>query len=185
MVSYRVKGNGEGDEKMAAAQNQEALCQAMDQLGDRLLRTALLLLRDRRDAEEAVADTFLRYYQTMDQFRGESSLSTYLTAILLNCCRRRARSAWLRRVIPFHQPPEEPDRGEIDQTIDRVDLTQALWTLPRKDREVLLLYYYQDLTTAEIARLLGQREGTVRSRLSRARDKLKELLKEGDDHEIL
>ena len=162
---------------------QEALELAMDQLGDRLLRTALLLLRDRRDAEEAVADTFLRYYQSMDQYREEAALSTYLTAILINCCRRKARSAWLRRVILHRDPPQEAPRWEIDQAVERVALAQALWGLPPRDREVLLLYYYQDMTTAQVARALGQREGTVRSRLARARDKLRNLLQEGERNE--
>ena len=88
-------------------------------------------------------------------------------------------------MILHRDPPQEASRWEIDQAVERVALAQALWGLPPRDREVLLLYYYQDMTTAQVARALGQREGTVRSRLARARDKLRNLLQEGERDERL
>lgn len=158
-----------------------ALADAMDQFGTPLLRTALLLLGDRRDAEEAVADTFVLYYRKLESFRGECSLSTWLTKILINCCRQRLRSPWRRRVVPTDQDLPAPDPFEPPQHAgDRLALTQAIASLGAKDREVILLFYYRDMTIRDMSFALGQGESTVRSRLTRAREALRQRLKEDD-----
>ena len=90
--------------------------------------------------------------------------------VLVNGCRSRLRLAW-RRVGPL--PDDLPAPGPEE----RLEL-EELWSLPPADRAVLHLYYYEGYSTEEIARMTGQRPGTVRARLSRAREKLRRLLAE-------
>ena len=90
--------------------------------------------------------------------------------VLVNGCRSRLRLAW-RRVAPL--PDDLPAPGPEE----RPEL-EELWSLPPADRAVLHLYYYEGYTTDEIARITGRRPGTVRTRLSRAREKLRQLLTE-------
>ena len=80
--------------------------------------------------------------------------------------------------MPLEDLPAEPAAPEREPE-DGV-LWQAVQTLPRDQREAVVLFYYEDLPTEEIARILGTTPGAVRVRLSRAREKLRSILKEGD-----
>ena len=135
---------------------------------NRLYRAALAILGHPQEAEDAVQDAFVRYLE-----RAPADLErpgAWLMRVLVNGCRSRLRLAW-RRVGPL--PDDLPAPGPEE----RLEL-EELWSLPPADRAVLHLYYYEGYTTDEIARITGQRPGTVRTRLSRAREKLRRLLTE-------
>ena len=134
-----------------------------------LYRTALAILGDCHEAEDAVQDAFLRCLEKAPAFESPEHARAWLLRVLVNGCKSRLRSPW-RRTAPLLEtyPAAGPEERET---------LEAIQALPPKDRAVLHLYYYEGYQTAEIARLTGEREGTVRSRLSRARGKLKELLK--------
>ena len=146
-----------------------------------LLRLCYLRLRDRALAEDAVQETFLKAYNSFGQFRENSSVKTWLWRIALNVCRDIERSAWRRhtdrRVTPDMLPVAADEPGAED-----IDLTLAIMKLPRKQREVILLYYYQDMGTEEIAETLGIAQSSVSSRLKRGREKLRNAL-EGRDQD--
>ena len=135
-----------------------------------LYRTALAILGDCHEAEDAVQDAFLRCLEKAPAFESSEHAKAWLLRVLVNGCKSRLRSPWRRRTAPLLEtyPAAGPEERET---------LEAIQALPPKDRAVLHLYYYEGYQTAEIARLTGEREGTVRSRLSRARGKLKELLK--------
>lgn len=144
--------------------------------GDTLLRFCFLYLNDLQLAQDAVQETYLKAYQNLERFRGESSELTWLTAIALNCCRSLTRSAWFkhedRRVdlslLPQASEPFDPK----DDTL----ITQVM-ALPRKYREVVLLHYYQGIKLRQIAQMLSVPEGTLSTRLRRARERLRSQLK--------
>ena len=100
--------------------------------------------------------------------------------IQLSCCRDLWRSAWLKRVVlgapTLEIIPAQEDT--IEQREEKAELMRAIHKLPVQFRETILLHYYQGLGIAEIAQMLGLPEGTISSRLSRARKKLESLLKE-------
>ena len=133
---------------------------------NRLYRAALAILGDPQEAEDAVQDAFIRFLE-----RAPKQLETpdaWLMRVLMNGCKSRLRLAW-RRVGPLPETlavPGPEEREELDE----------LFSLPPEDRAVIHLHYYVGWSTDEIARMLGQRPGTVRSRLSRARGKLRKLL---------
>ena len=104
----------------------------------------------------------------------------WLLRVTVNCCRDLWRSAWLKRVV-LGAPTLDiiPAQEEtFEQREEKAELMRAIHKLPRQFRETILLHYYQGLGIAEIAQMLGLPEGTISSRLSRARKKLESLLKE-------
>ena len=133
---------------------------------NRLYRTALAILGCQQEAEDAVPDAFLRYLEKAPADLENPSAG--LARVLVNGCKSRLRLAW-RRVGPL------PDTLPAPGPEEREEL-EELFSLPPEDRAVIHLHYYEGYSTGEIAQMLGQRPGTVRSRLSRARERLKKLL---------
>ena len=144
-----------------------------------LLRLCYVQLQDQALAEDAVQETFLKAYKGFDSFRGDSSEKTWLTRIAVNTCRDFQRGGWFkhtdRRVTPDMLPI-----GTVQPDTEDLDLSLAVMKLPRKMREAILLYYYQDMSTEEIAETLGIAQSSVSNRLRRGREKLRKLL-EGRD----
>ena len=137
---------------------------------NRLYRAALAILGSAPEAEDAVQDAFLRWWERAPDFPDAARERAWLLKVTVNGCKSRLRSPWRRRTAPLLDtyPAAEPEEREV---------LEAVQALPPRDRAVVHLYYYEGYQTAEIAAMTGQREGTVRSRLSRARDKLRRLLK--------
>lgn len=136
-----------------------------------LLRAASAVLGDAEEAQDAVQDVFTKYWEKQPVFESEEHAKAWLLRVAVNNCKTRLRSPWHRRRAPLLESfpaPEPPQRVAVE----------AVLTLPPKERAVVHLYYYEGYKTAEIAAITGEAEGTVRSRLSRARAHLKDLLKE-------
>ena len=135
-----------------------------------LYRAALAILRDAHEAEDAVQDAFLRCIEKAPEWENPAHEKAWLLRVTVNGCKSRLRSPWRRRTAPLLDT--YPAAGPEEQT-----LLEAIGRLPAKDRTVLHLYYYEGYQTAEIAEMTGWREGTVRSRMTRARARLGALLK--------
>ena len=147
-----------------------------------LLRMCCLYLRDCAMAEDAVQETFIKVYRSMGSFRGESSEKTWIMRIALNTCRDMRRSGWFRlfdRRVPMEQLPE----ASVPFTAEEDSLIGEVMKLPFRLREVILLYYYQDMNVNEIANSLGLSQSSVSGRLKRGRDKLKTALEGRGFHE--
>jgi RNA polymerase sigma-70 factor (ECF subfamily) len=155
-----------------------ALAEVMERFGDDVYRTAYLLLGDHHLAEDVSQDTFLTAYRKIGQFDGRGAFGGWLRSIAVNHCRSRMRRASWKRLLLRRQDQMEtagaaPGPEEISV---RRSLAGEILQLPYPYREVIVLHYYHDLTVKEIAERLGKSEGTVKSRLSRARRQLKVLL---------
>lgn len=138
-----------------------------------MYRAARALLSSDADAEDAVSEAILRAWQAFGRLRDENALKGWLIKITVNCAHEHHRKT--ARVS--YTDDLEPLAGGAE---DRHDFTlwDAVCALPEDYRVATVLFYYEDMTTAEIAKALGIREGTVRSRLSRARNRLRTLLEE-------
>lgn len=156
---------------------EERLERLMETYGDGMLRMCILQLRDRGLAEDAVQDSFCKAYLHLKDFRGECSEKTWLMRIAVNTCRDYRRRAWLRHVqvsdevealLPCAQASSPDPEGAV---------LDAVMHLPAREREAVLLRYYQQMKVSEVARALGVPENTAASRLSRARAKLRTRLK--------
>lgn len=141
---------------------------------NRLYRAALAILGDPHEAEDAVQDAFVRYLEKAP--KDLENPSAWLTRVLVNGCKSRLRLAW-RRVGPLPETLPAPGPEEREEL-------EELFSLPPEDRAVIHLHYYEGYSTEEIAGLLSCRPGTVRSRLSRARERLKKLLVESQRGEL-
>lgn len=151
--------------------------------GDKVLRTAFLLLRDRHWAEDIYQETFLVAYRKRHQLLDPARVSGWLLKIAVNLCRQKMRtSAWRRLVFRDQINENIPSSSPDPEAHVTSSLTAEVHRLPYKYREVITLFYYHSLTIPEICDLLREAEGTIKSRLARARTKLRDMLSEEDAH---
>jgi RNA polymerase sigma-70 factor (sigma-E family) len=133
-----------------------------------LLRTAYLLSGDRHTAEDLVQTALAKLYLSWDKVQRRDLVDGYVRRILVNEHNSLWRRPWKRRESPT---ADLPDRGFLPEEQDS-GRSAAMWdfvqTLPRRQRSVIVLRYYEDLSEAEIAGLLGISTGTVKSQASRA-----------------
>jgi RNA polymerase sigma-70 factor (sigma-E family) len=139
-----------------------------------LLRTAYLLTGDRHAAEDLVQTALAKLYLSWDKVQRREHIDGYVRRILVNEHNSLWRRAWKRKEVATDEVPDRvgvadsPDHGE------RSALWEFVQTLPRKQRAVVVLRYYEDLSEAEIAATLGISVGTVKSQSSRALAALRE-----------
>ena len=146
-----------------------------------LLRLCFIILKDEALAEDAVQETFWKAWKNITNFRGESSERTWLTHIAVNTCRDMRRSAWLRHTDRRVTPEMLPEAAGAYTPRDEA-VTMTVLALPGKLREVITLYYYQDMTMQEIADALGIALSTVHARIGKAQDKLRQELERRGYH---
>jgi RNA polymerase sigma-70 factor (ECF subfamily) len=142
---------------------------------DVAFRTAVLITGHPQDAEEAAQDGFVKAWRALHRFRAGEPLRPWLLAIVANEARNRRRAAGRRehlavRAAAVLDPPVEPPEPSYDRDV----LAAAIGRLPESDRVVIGCRYLLDLSEAETAAALGVARGTVKSRLSRALDRLRE-----------
>jgi len=154
----------------------------MDDHGDSILRLCCLYLKDHQLAEDATQEAFLRAYVKYGDFRGDSTEKTWLTRIAINICKDAMRKRSYRD-RPDGGEPSDPgmvpsaEQAALDHARS-LALYNAVLALEPIYREVILLFYYQQLKISEVALALETREGTVKSRLTRARTQLGQMLGE-------
>lgn len=152
---------------------------AVGRYQDMVYRIALQYFGVPQDAEDTVQEVFLRLYTQEKPFEGEDHLRRWLMRVTINVCKDALKSPWRRRRVPLDTVPDQP---VFDRPEER-ELYQAVMSLPEKYRTVLNLFYYEELSTKEIAALLDLRQSAVTTRLSRGRALLKQQLKEVWDDE--
>jgi RNA polymerase sigma-70 factor (ECF subfamily) len=149
---------------------------------DQVYRLAVTILRDQQDAEDAVQDVFLRVFEQIKGYRGESSFKTWLTAIAVNRCRDRLRRRKVRRTLSLDRLRGRIGRNQTDlaDVIAARQRRQTLWSLvdrlDDKYRLPVILHYHEGLSCGEVARVLGVRVSVVYSRLNTARLRLRAML---------
>ena len=138
---------------------------------DMVYRLAFARMGNTSDAEDVFQEVFLRYLTAAPAFASEEHRKAWLLRVTVNCAKKLHAAPWRHRTEPLDETVAAPSREDID-------LWEQLRRLPEQHRTVLHLYYYEGLSTREMAALLGRREATVRSQLTRARQKLRDNLKE-------
>ena len=141
-----------------------------------MFRAARSILDSDADAEDAVGEAVLRAWQVWDRLRARGAVRAWLLKIAGNCAYEQRRRGG--RVI--YTDELEPLAGGAEDAYPG-GLWEAVLSLPEEQRAAVTLYYYEDLPVAEVARVLGVAQGTVTSRLGRARQRLKERLREEDE----
>ena len=147
-----------------------------------LMNLCYMYLHDRELAKDAVQETFLKAYRAIDTFRGESGENTWLTRIALNTCRDMKRSAWHIHVNRSITPEDISCTAEEHLNLDSLDLANAIIQLPDKYKEVILLHYYQEMSLADIASIIGITKSMVSRRMKKAHALLYNVLGEEYQH---
>ena len=158
---------------------QTEFTRAVEQYQDMVYRVALHCLAYPPDAEDAVQEVFLRLYTEEKLFESGEHLRRWLIRVTLNVCRDTLKSPWRKRRVPLGTVPDQP----VFDAPEQGELYQAVMALPEKYRVTLYLFYYEELSTKEIAELLGLRQTAVTTRLFRGRELLKKRLEAWQDDE--
>ena len=165
--------------------NQRAFNELMGRHEDRVFAVCIRLMRNREAALDAVQDTFLTVFRKIDQFRGDSSFSTWLYRVAVNTCYDHLRRAKRRQTEPLPEGNDPIDLGtesDISAVELRPNLNLALGALTEEFRSAVLLVDVEGLSVADASLVLEIAEGTVKSRLHRARKKMAEILGNPDGY---
>lgn len=153
--------------------DREEAAHLVERYGTMVYRQAYARTGSREDAEDITQETFLRLVRAAPDFREEEHCKAWLLRVAANCAGDLHRSPWRRRVVPLEEA------GEMSAPeLESGDMGEVLLALPEDYRVVVHLYYYEEMSTEEIAHVLGKRKGSIRTRLSRARKRLRQILAE-------
>ena len=135
-----------------------------------MYRLAMSILKNSNDAEDAVSETVLTAYEHLSSLKKNDSFKAWMMTILVNVSKKMLLKK--KRVVLYD------DLGLFEKSTDEgsCEMWEAVLTLNAKYAKVVILYYYEGFSTREIARILHIPEGTVKSRLSRARSKLQQII---------
>ena len=144
---------------------------------DYLLQLSYLYVKDWNAAEDIVQDVFINYWIKSEQFQAQSSLRTYLTRMAINRCKDYLKS-WRYRTQTLTTifPGKIRLKNQLIIQDEQLIVADAVLTLPIQFREVIILYYFEELTIREIAMIIDSSESTIKYRLKTAKERLKKKL---------
>lgn len=172
---------GANDEGAANAQSPADIDRLIARNADAVYKLAFARCGNRADADDIFQQVMLRYLNRRPDFANAEHERAWFLRVTANCTKSFWGSAFRRHTRALTE--DIPAEKVITQT-DAADIASYLQQLPKNYRVVIHLFYYEDMPTAEIARLLNRRESTVRMQLTRARRLLKEILKGENDFEF-
>lgn len=161
----------------------------MIEYGSDLVRLAFSYVKDTETAKDMVQNTFIKCYENLDRFRFESSIKTWLYRITINQCKDYLRSwhyrkvqarSFLEKAVGTLLPSAEE---KVMNKTEAEEMKRMIFSLSKQYREVIFLYYYKSFSIKEISEITGLNTNTVKTRLRRAKQKLKILIEEGDVYE--
>jgi RNA polymerase sigma-70 factor (ECF subfamily) len=154
----------------------------MREYGNDVLRMAYLYVNDMHTAEDMFQEVFLKVNEKLDTYEERASIKTWLLRITMNTCKDYLKSAYHSRVVPMFDFGEEgllaqDFLGEVEQREEARTVRGMVQELPEPYRDVVICVYFREMGIKETAEELKISEGTVKSRLFRAKEKLKKRLK--------
>ncbi len=160
----------------------------MIEYGNELVRLAFSYVKDAEVAKDMVQNTFIKYYKNLDSFRYDSQIKTWLYRITINECKDYLKS-WNYKMVQVKSLINETARS-ISPSTEKIvinkynneEIKDTISSLPKVYQEVVYLYYYNSLTTEEIAKVLDIPVNTVKTRLRRAKQRLEPMIKEAKLH---
>ncbi len=154
--------------------NMNSLEPVYEKYKDNIFAIGFNYFKNSIEADDVVQETFLKLARSGKDFENEEHLRNWLIRVAVNECKRVSLSSWIKKKVSL-----EEYSGQIDfETQEESRVFTAVMSLPKKYRQVIHLYYYEDYCTAEIADILGISRTAVTTRLLRGREKLKQDLLE-------
>lgn len=165
----------------AKSGDQEAFRHIVERYQGAVYNLAYRMLGTPEEAEDAAQEIFVRIYRQLGRYDPERKFSTWTLAIATNYCidqlrRRRMQLVPLDNIIPWARTRDSGPEGEALGSESRDEMQRLLKRLPEKYRAPLVLRYWEDLSCAEIAEILGVPEGTIKTQIHRARKQLGKML---------
>ena len=140
----------------------------IEKYSDMLFRLCLVMLGNYSDAEDAVHETFIKYIRKSPEFETSEKERSWLFTVAANTCRDMLR-------YRKHHPADDIESiNEAAHPVSDSGILDALMTLPDKFKEVLVLYYVEDYSVKDVAKMIGKSESAVKMRLKKGRRLLKE-----------
>lgn len=161
----------------------------VERYADMILRIAINYCRNMEDAEDIVQDVFFKLLQAKTMFKDEEHRKRWLIRVTVNQCKNLLRSSYYQRMELMAQDEMIDALNSLHKEMFgdnelKIKVFEAVTTLPEKLRIVVHLYYYEDYSVKEIAKILKKSDSVILTRLHRARAKMKEELKEVWHNEI-
>lgn len=141
-----------------------------------IYRLAISYTKNSNDSEDIVQNVFIKYYKNIDKVEN-NSIKQWLIKVAINECKNLLLSTWKKRIIPFTEKHE----NLLTSTFDDNLFLHELFKLPKKNRIIIHLYYYENYSVKEIAKLLKISESNVKTNLYRSRKILKDILLEEEN----
>ena len=161
---------------LASGRRTEAFETLLATYQDKVFRLCYSMLGDRAQADDAAQESFLRVWKSLDRYRGESALGTWIYSITRNVCLTAIAKRAARRSAPI----EDAERATPQTPPRERDMLRLVKQLPENYRQVVMLFYMEEHSYEEVARMLALPVGTVKTHLYRARQQLASMVKEAD-----
>jgi RNA polymerase sigma-70 factor (ECF subfamily) len=161
---------------LASERRTEAFEDLLAAYQDKLFRLCYSMLGDRAQAEDAAQDAFLRIWKSLKSYRGNSALGTWIFAVTRNVC----LTAISKRAALRTAPVDDVERGVPEGSYRELDIERMVQRLPENYRQVVMLFYMEERSYEEVARMLDLPMGTVKTYLHRARAQLATMVEEAD-----
>lgn len=149
--------------------------EAVRRYSDMVYRLAFLNTQNQFDAEDVFQEIFLKLFRYKESIQSEEHLKAWLIRVTINQCRTVMASKNRRHMVSLEVAEPVAKSEEEDYS----EIYELVCSLPDKYRQVIHLYYYEELSVKEIAEILGKKEGTIKTRLVRARKLLNHKLEGG------
>ena len=167
----------EEDLTLAQKGDKEAFSRIIEEVKFKLYKTAMSILKNDDDACDAIQDTLMSAYQNIKSLNNKEFFTTWIIRILINKCYDIIRKN--KKIIDLTERISKEKDTFYEQYSEKSELEIMLNCLEEDLRLVTVLYYYDDLSIKEISEIINIPEGTVKSRLSRAREKISKMYKLG------
>ncbi len=162
----------------------EATDEVIKHYSSMVYRIALTKTKSSHDAEDIFQDVFLKLVMNKKPFESEEHRKAWLIRVTINCCNSHFVSPWNKNVNSLDDAllsliPDE--KAQDDFLENQSDIYAQILKLPQNMREVILLFYYEEMSIREISFILHTTEANIKKRLSRARQKLKLQIEESEN----
>ena len=150
--------------------------EAIEKYADMVYRIARNQMKNPDDADDVFQEVFIKWMQHREEMQSQEHEKAWLIRVTINQCKSVLNSSWRKKTAEFGEELENTLACH-DKVEEESELGEAVKKLPEKYRAVIHLFYYEELSIAEISHVMQEKESTIRTQLTRARRKLKSLLK--------
>lgn len=147
---------------------------------DVVFRMVYIHIGDFHKSEDVTQEVFIKIYRNLNKFRGDSNIYTWIYKITINTIRTCAKKDKVLENLSINYIEDVPDdawdENVLIEALQNSKVVSLIQRLPEKYKEVLILYYYQDLNVEDICSIINEPQGTIKSKLHRGRNMLKDML---------